>query len=190
MIPVTKFPRLLATAALGALLTVPLAGGAAHAEGPDATISLGKLDITHGVGAQPPQAAVDQFDLTTNFNNREASENHRCDSTNDSPTLGFVVVLQEGACGTAATPAGVTIPRLTKIGTNKYKFEGVTREGITVDATLTKLLTPAGSCGRWNLVLDATPIDLAAIQTNPVATTITLRDGSQGCLSTTAAIDQ
>ena len=89
MIPVTKFPRLLATAALGALLTVPLAGGVAHAEGPDATISLGKLDITHGVSAQ----AGDQFDLTTNFNNREASENHRCDSTNDSPTLGFVVVL-------------------------------------------------------------------------------------------------
>lgn len=183
---VTKFSGLLASAALGALMTVPLAGGVARAEGPDATVSLAKVDITHGVGAQP----ADQFDLTMNFNNREASENHRCDSTNDSPTLGFVVTLQDGACGTAATPAGVTIPKLTKIGTNRYRFEGVTHEGVTVDATLTKLLTPAGSCGKWNLVLDGTPIDLAAIQTNPVATTIILRDGSRGCLSATAAIDQ
>jgi len=183
---VAKSPKLLATAALGALLAVPLATGAARAEGRDASVNLSKLDITHGVGAQP----VDQFDLIMNFNNKEASEGNKCDSSNDSPVLGFVVTLQEGACGTASAPAGVTIPALHKIGTGKYRFEGVTREGVSVDATLTKLLTPAGSCGKWNLVLDGTPIDLAAIQTNPVATTIVLHDRSQGCLSATAAINQ
>jgi hypothetical protein len=182
-----KFPELLVTVALGALLTIPLPSGSARAEGSDATVSLSKLDITHGVVGYEP---IDQFDMITNFDNKEASENHRCDSSSDSPILGFVVTLQEGACGTAGAPAGLTIPKLTKISPNKYRFEGVTREGVTVDATLTKLLTPAGSCGKWNLVLDATPINLAAIQTNPVATAITLQDGSQGCLAATAAIDQ
>ncbi len=185
-IHVSKFPRMVSTAALGALLVVPMANRAAQAEGSDATVSLSKLDIAHGVGAEP----VDQFDMIMNFNNSEVSEGHKCDSTIDSPVLGFVVTLQEGACGSAATPSGVTIPKLTQIGTNRYRFEGVTREGATVDATLTKLLTPAGSCGKWNLVLDATPVDLSAIQTNPVATTITLRDHSQGCLAATASINQ
>jgi hypothetical protein len=183
---VAKSPKLFATAALGALLAVPLATGAARAEGHDASVNLSKLDITHGVGAEP----VDQFDLIMNFNNRETSEGNKCDSSNDSPTLGFVVTLQEGACGTASAPAGVTIPALRKIGPGKYRFEGVTREGVSVDATLTRLPTPVGSCGKWNLVLDGTPIDLAAIQNNPVATTITLQDRSQGCLGANAAIDQ
>jgi hypothetical protein len=125
-----------------------------------------------------------------NFNNKDAYENHKCDSSSDSPVLVFVVTLQEGACGIAATPSGVTVPKLTKIGLNKSRFEGVTRERVRVDATLTKLLTPAGSCGKWNLVLEGAPINLPAIQNVPVATTIILHDGSLGCLSAGAAIDQ
>jgi hypothetical protein len=183
---VAKSSTLFATAALGAWLAVPLATGSARAEGHDASVNLSKLDINHGVGIEP----VDQVDLIMNFNNRETSEGGQCDSTSDSPVLGFVVTLQEGACGTASPPAGVTIPALHKIGPGKYRFEGVTREGVSVDATLTKLLTPAGSCGKWHLVLDGTPIDLAAIQNNPVATTIILHDASSGCLGAAAAIDQ
>ena len=173
-----------ALAALGALLLFPLSPGAARAEGSDVTVTLSKLDISHGVGVEP----VDQYDLVANFNNTEASESGKCEPT-DVPTSGFVMSLQEGACGTTAAPATVTVPSLPKIGRNRYKFEGVTKEGVTVDATLTKLTTPKGSCGYWHLVLDATPIDLSSIQTNPVATSITLPDGSLGCLSATASIN-
>jgi hypothetical protein len=56
-IRVSKFPGLLSTAALG-LLAAPLAGGAARAEGPDATVSLSKLDITHGVDPNHPTSST------------------------------------------------------------------------------------------------------------------------------------
>jgi len=175
-----------AIAALGALLLVPLGRGVARAEGSDVTVTLSKLDITHGVGAEP----VDQYDLVANFNNTEASEGGKCERSSDVPINGFVVSLQEGACGTTTAAATVTVPPLPKIGKNQYKFEGVTKEGVMIDATLTRLTTPKKSCGNWHLVLDATPIDLSNIQTNPVATSLTLPDGSLGCLSATAAIDR
>ena len=135
--------------ALGTLLLVPLYGGNARAEGSDVTVTVSKLDITHGIGTEP----VDQVDLITNFNNKEASESHKCDPSSDSPVRGFVMNLQEGACGAGGASATLTIPKLPKIGLNKYKFQGVTKEGATVDATLTRLLTTAGSCGNWHLVL-------------------------------------
>lgn len=179
--------KLLAIAALGALLLVPLGSSTARPEGSDLTVTLSKLDITHGVGTEP----VDQVDLIANFKNTEASEGGKCDPSSDSPINGFVLGLQEGACVTTASAATVTVPSLSKIGKNKYKFEGVTKEGATVDATLTVLGKTGRSCGQWHLVLDATPLDLASILTNPVATSITLGDGSFGCLSTTAgAIDR
>ena len=176
----------LAITALGAWLFVPLAPSSARAEGSDLAVTLSKLDITHGVGAEP----IDQYDLVANFNNNEASDSHKCEGNNDLPSNGFVVTLQEGACGTAATSATVTIPKMSKSGKNQYRFEGATQEGANVDATLTRLATPKGSCGYWHLVLDATPVDLSSIQTAPVATSITLPDGSVGCLSATASIDQ
>ncbi len=178
--------RPLAIAALGALLLVPLGSSTVRAEGSDLTITLNKIDIMHGVGTEP----VDQIDLIANFNNAETSESRKCEPSSDSPINGFVVDLQEGACGTTAVAATLTVPSLRKISKNKYKFEGVTAEDATVDATLTMLRTPAGSCGKWHLVLDATPLDLSNIQINPVATSITLPDGSLGCLSATALIDR
>lgn len=176
--------RPMAIAALAALLLVAVGAGSAMAEGSDITVTLSKLDITHGVGTEP----VDQVDLIANFNNTEASEGGKCDPSTDLPTSGFVIGLQEGSCG--ASVETVTIPALTKIGKNRYKFEGVTKEGATADAVLTRLGKSGGSCGRWHLVLDATPVDLSSIQTNPVATSITLPDNSSGCLSVTARIDR
>src|SRR5271166_2518641 len=178
-----KLMKPLAIAALGALLLFPVGRSTARAEGSDLIVTLSKLDVTHGVGTEP----VDQVDLVANFNNTEASESAKCEQSSDSPSKGFVVSLQEGACGTSATATTVTIPSLRKIGKNRYKFEGVTQEGAMVDATLTMLATPPRSCGKWHLQLDATPVDLASIQNNPVATSITLTDGSLGCLSARAA---
>jgi len=185
-VSLATFTWTVAGIAFGSLLLLPLSARSARAEGSDMTVTVSKLDITHGIGTEP----VDQVDLITNFNNKEGSEGHRCDPSSDSPVAGFVVNLQEGACGPGGTPVTLTIPKLPKIGLNKYKFEGVTKEGATVDATLTKLITTAGSCGNWHLVLDATPVDLSSIQSNPVATMITLNDGSLGCLSAPARIDQ
>jgi hypothetical protein len=175
----------LAALAAASLWLLPAHFDAARAEGADMTVSISKLDITHGQGVEP----IDQMDLILNFNNTESSETGKCEATTDSPINGFTLDVAEGACGGVAA-ATVTVPKLSKIGTSKYKFEGVTKEGATVDATLTKLRTPAGSCGKWHLVLDATPLDLTAVQTNPVATTITLNEGSNGCLSANAAIDR
>ena len=180
------FMKPLAIATLGALLLVPVGRGTARAEGSDLTVTLSKLDIAHGVGTEP----VDQVDMIVNFNNTEASESAKCESAADSPIHGFVVGLQEGGCGTTAPGATLTVPSLRKIGKNKYKFEGVTQEGATVDATVTMLVTPARSCGKWHLVLDATPVDLSSILINPVATSIALADGSFGCLSATGRIDR
>jgi len=181
----SKVVRPMATVALGAVLLMPSMRGVAQAEGQDVTVTISKLDISHGVGVEP----VDQYDLTANFNNTESSEGSKCDKA-DSPVSGFVVSLQEGACGSVSAAVTETIPALHKIGTGKYKFEGITKEGATVDATLTKLTTPAGSCGNWHLVMDATPVDLSTVRTNPVATSVTLPDGSTGCLSATALIDR
>lgn len=177
----------LAIAALGALLLVPLCSSTVRAGSTDLTITLSKLDVTHGVGTEP----VDQVDLIANFKNTEASEGSKCDTSSDSPINGFVLGLQEGTCGTIAPATTVTVPSLSKIGKNKYKYEGVTIEGAVVDAILTVLGKSGRNCGQWHLVLDATPLDLASIQTNPVATSITLGDGSFGRLLTTAgAIDR
>jgi len=176
----------LAIAALGALLLLPVGLGTARAEGSDLTITLSKLDIAHGVGTEP----VDQVDMILNFNSTEASESGNCESASGSPIHGFVMGLQEGACETTAPAATLTVPSLRKIGKNKYKFEGATQEGATVDAILTMLVTPAGSCGKWHLKLDATPVDLSSIKTNPVATSIALSDASLGCLSAAARIDR
>ena len=180
------FTKPLAIVALGALLLFPVGLGTAYAEGSDVTVSLSKLDVTHGVGTEP----IDQVDLIANFNNTEASESGTCESSSDSPINGFVVSLREGACGTTAAAATLTVPSLRKIGKKRYKFEGVTTEGATVDATLTVLGTTPGSCGRWHLVMDATPVDLSSIHVNPVATSIALSDGSFGCLSAKARIDR
>jgi hypothetical protein len=64
-------------------------------------------------------------------------------------------------------------------------------QGATVDALLRTLKTPVGTCGSWSLRVDAVNVNLAAIRRNPVAVTITLPDGSLGCLGITSAlIDQ
>ncbi len=182
----STFMKTLALAALGSLLLVAVGRGTTRAEGSDLTVTLSKLDVAHGIGSEP----VDQVDLILNFNNTEASESGNCESTSDSPIHGFVVGLQEGACEATAGAATVTVPSLRKIGKNKYKFEGITQEGATVDAILTMLVTPAGSCGKWHLKLDATPVDLSSIKNNPVATSIALSDASFGCLSATGRIDR
>ena len=64
-------------------------------------------------------------------------------------------------------------------------------EGATADAVLRTLKRLPGTCGSYSLRVDAVNVNLAAVRRNPVAVTITLPDGSSGCLAiNNALIDQ
>ena len=162
------------------------AGLANAAEGQEVTVHSGKVDITHGVGTEP----IDQVDIVMTFTNTETADGSVCEGPSDSPvTQGVIVTLQQGSCGSGVAGAQVTIPHFTPRPKAKAlaKFEGTTVEGARVDALLRTLGTPAGTCGMWNLKLDAVPLDLSSITTNPVALSITLADGSYGCVTVSKA---
>jgi len=70
-------------------------------------------------------------------------------------------------------------------------FEGLTKEGATADAVLRTLKRLPGTCASYSLRVDAVRVNLAAVKRNPVAVTVTLPDGSSGCLAiNNALIDQ
>jgi hypothetical protein len=76
-------------------------------------------------------------------------------------------------------------------GSNVAAFEGLTDEGATADATLRTLTRLPGTCGSYSLRVDVINVNLAAVRRNPVEVTITLPDGSSGCLAiNNALIDQ
>ena len=180
--------QVFSVAALVSLLI--LSGGLAFcAETNEIIIHSGRVDITHGVGAEP----IDQLDIAITFTNTEASEGGVC-HPGDSPVgYGIVVSLQEGTCvAPTSTPVVLTIPKFTRISPySKFaKFQGVTKEKVNVDALLRILPKPVGVCGLYNLKLDALPLDMSAITANPVALSITLGDGSSGCVTVSNAIFQ
>lgn len=187
-----KTGRILGSIAAGAfavVLACQAGGVASAAEGNDLIIHSSKVDITHGVGAEP----IDQMDVVLTFSNTERSERGRCEKAADSPvTHGLTLTVQEGYCGAGGAGAQVTVPSFRPIpGTSSARYEGITIEGANVDALLRKLPTPAGSCGLWNLTLDAVPLNLSAVRSNPVAVSITVADGSTSCVNVTnALIDQ
>jgi hypothetical protein len=158
-------------------------------EGQEVTVHSGKVDIAHGVGAEP----IDQVDLILTFSNTESREAHACEKLADNPvTKGIEVSLQEGYCGTAAAATNIRIPgfKPTYPGSPLARFEGTTG-GAVVDGLLKTLPTPAGSCGMWNLTMDAIPVNLSRIYHNPVALSVLFPDGSRGCVTVTnALIDQ
>lgn len=175
--------------AFAAALVCQLAS-AARAEGRDLTVNSSRVDITHGVGAEP----IDQVDVILTFSNTEASESHVCEKTADNPVAhGLDVSLQEGYCGTLAPATHITVPYFKPIypGSPSARFEGKSLQGAVVDGLLRTLPTPAASCGMWNLTLDAVPVNLSRIYHNPVAVTVQFADGSKGCVTiNNALIDQ
>jgi hypothetical protein len=182
--------RIAVAGSLAAALVGQVAGSAGAVEGREVTVNSGKVDITHGVGAEP----IDQVDLILTFTNTEAAGGHVCEKLTDNPvTKGLEVSLQEGYCGTAAPAANLTVPHFKPIslGSLFARYEGATIQGAVVDATLRTLPTPAHTCGMWNLTLDAVPVNLSRISHNPVAVSVRLPDGSMGCVTVTnALIDQ
>ena len=186
----SRMVRISLTGAFAAALVCQVAGNAGAVEGQEVTVHSGKVDITHGVGAEP----IDQVDIIMTFTNTERADGHVCEKATDDPVVhGLVVALQEGYCGTSAPAAHVTIPSFkpTYKGSPLARFEGTTVERAVVDGLLRTLPTPAGTCGMWNLTLDAIPLNLSRINHNPLALSVRLPDGSRGCVNVTnALIDQ
>ena len=85
----------------------------------------------------------------------------------------------------------MTIPFFHKVSLTLGLFDGAISGGGFADATLHKLTRLPGTCGSYNVRVDAVNVNLAAVRRNPVAVTVTLPDGSSGCLAiNNALIDQ
>ena len=172
-----------------ALLALGLSRGQARAQAGDVVVTGATVDMTHFVGREP----IDQIDLTANFTNNELAEGKRCEPADNLLFHGVKVTVQQGFCGAKTAKSNVTIPFFQPLAPKSAlaNFSGFSMEGATVDALLRTLKTPLGTCGAWSLRVDAVNVNLAAIRRNPVAVTITLPDGSFGCLGITSAlIDQ
>lgn len=170
--------------ALVAFLLLPY-GRSMGAETGEIVIHTGSVDITHGVGGVEP---IDQLDVSLTFTNTEASEGGVCHASDSPITGGLRLAVQQGACGTLSTPVKVRIPNFTRIAPGFFKFEGLNAANVSIDALLRRLPKPAGTCSRFNLRIDALPLDLSSITTNPVALSIQLPDGSTGCVTITNAL--
>ncbi len=177
--------RMLVAAAAVALL-VSYADRVPAAETDEVIVNSAKLDITHGSGSEP----IDQADMVVTFTSAETGEGAVCENSDAPVSVGVTVTLQQGVCGTATSGERVTIPFFTPVAqaSRVAKFEGATASGANVDAVL-RTLRPRHSCGRWNLRLDAVPLDLSTITNDPVALSVTLPDGSFGCATVNARID-
>ena len=173
----------------GLLLMVAFATGKAMAQAGDMVVHVATVDVTHFAGTEP----VDQIDMTATFTNNEFKELKHCEAA-DAPILhGVKVGVQQGLCGSATHINNITIPFFHPLSptSNLAVFEGVTVQKATADAVLRTLRRLPGTCGTWSLRIDAINVNLASIKRNPVAVTVTMPDGSSGCLAiNTALIDQ
>ena len=171
-----------------ALLVVGFTSGKAMAQAGDVVVHAATVDLTHIAGTEP----VDQIDMTATFTNNEFKELGHCEDNTDSLILhGVKVTVQQGLCGTTARKSNMTVPFFRPLSPTLATFEGLTNEGATADAILHTLTRLPGTCGTYSVRVDAVNVNLAAVRRNPVAVTITLPDGSSGCLSiNNALIDQ
>ena len=171
------------------LLVLIFATGSAVAQGGDVVVHNATVDVTHLTGTEP----VDQIDMTANFTNNEFAESKHCESADSLIDHGVKVTVQQGLCSAKSRKSKLTVPFFKPLspGSNVASWEGITVERATADAVLRTLKRLPGTCGSYTLRLDAVNVNLAAIKQNPVAVTITLPDGSSGCLAINdAKIDQ
>lgn len=171
------------------LLALGVSTGNAVAQAGDVVVHAATVDLTHLTGTEP----VDQIDMTATFTNNEFVELKRCEAADSLILHGVKVTVQQGLCGATSRKSNMTIPFFFPLSptSNLAAFQGFTNEGATADALLRTLKRLPGTCGSYSLRVDAINVNLAAVRRNPVAVTITLPDGSSGCLSiNNALIDQ
>jgi hypothetical protein len=171
------------------LLALGVSTGNAVAQAGDVVVHAATVDLTHLTGTEP----VDQIDMTATFTNNEFVELKRCEAADSLILHGVKVTVQQGLCGATSRKSNMTIPFFVPLSptSNLAAFQGFTNEGATADALLRTLKRLPGTCGSYSLRVDAINVNLATVRRNPVAVTITLPDGSSGCLSiNNALIDQ
>ena len=169
------------------LLMVSLATGKAMAQAGDVVVHAATVDLTHFAGTEP----VDQIDMTATFTNNELAELRHCEAADSMVFHGVKVAVQQGLCGATTRKSNMTVPFFRPLSSTLAQFDGFTYEGATADAVLQTLRRLPGTCGSYSLRVDAVNVNLAAVRRNPVAVTITLPDGSSGCLAiNNALIDQ
>jgi hypothetical protein len=171
------------------LLMAAFTTGKAMAQAGDVVVHAATVDLTHFTGTEP----VDQIDMTATFTNNEFKELKHCEPADSLILHGVKVTVQPGLCGTTARKSNMTIPFFKPLspGSSLAAFEGLTIERATADAVLHTLTRLPGTCGSYAVRVDAVNVNLAAVKRNPVAVTITLPDGSSGCLAiNNALIDQ
>ena len=154
-----------------------------------AVVHAATVDLTHFTGTEP----VDQIDMTATFTNNEFKELRHCEAADSLILHGVKVGVQQGLCGSATHITNITIPFFRPLSPTSTlaAFEGLTVQGATADALLQTLKTLPGTCGSYSLRIDAINVNLATVKRNPVAVTVTLPDGSSGCLAiNNALIDQ
>jgi len=170
-------------------LTLLIAGFATQrsmAQAGDVVVHAATVDLTHNPGTEP----VDQIDMTASFTNNEFAEHRTCEPVDEPFTKGVTVSVQPGLCGAATRKTNIIIPQFTKVSPTLGLFEGFIGKA-QIDAVLHKLTRLPGTCGSYNVRVDAVNVNLANVKRNPVAVTVTLPDGSSGCLGiNTALIDQ
>jgi hypothetical protein len=162
--------------------------GNAMAQAGDVVVHTATVDITHLTGIEP----IDQIDMTASFTNNEFKELRHCEAADSVILHGVKVGIRQGLCGTT-TNTKITIPFFPPLapGSNLAVLEGLTPQKATADAVLRTLPRLPGTCGSWSLRIDAIDVNLATVNRNPVAVTVTLPDGSFGCLAiNNALIDQ
>ena len=168
------------------LLIVGFATGRAMAQAGDVVVHTATVDLTHLVGTEP----VDQIDMTASFTNNEFAEHRTCEPVDEPFTKGVTVSVQPGLCGAATRKTNMIIPHFTKVSPTLGLFEGFIGKA-QIDAVLHKLTRLPGTCGSYNVRVDAVNVNLAAVKRDPVAVTVTLPDRSSGCLGiNNALIDQ
>lgn len=169
------------------LLTMAFVSGNARAQAGDVVVHASTVDITHFPGTEP----IDQIDMTATFTNNELAELKHCEPADSMVIHGVKVTVQQGLCGTVTRKNNMTVPFFHPLSPTLAVFEGLTNEGATADAALHTLTKIPGTCGSYALRVDAVNVNLASVRRNPVAVTVTLPDGSSGCLSiNNALIDQ
>ena len=170
-----------------ALLVVGFSTGKAMAQAGDVVVHATTVDVTHFPGTEP----VDQIDMTATFTNNELAELKHCEAADSLILHGVKVSVQQGLCTSTSRISNMTIPFFRPLSPTLAAFEGLTDEGATADALLRTLKKLPGTCGTYSVRVDAINVNLAVVRRNPVAVTVTLPDGSSGCLAiNNALIDQ
>jgi hypothetical protein len=175
--------------------------GAQEAPGHIQIDSSAELQIDQSGNTEPS----DSFELQATFTNNDLNAESSCDG-DDPVAQGLTITLGTGSCGSSTGVVTVVIPPFSstddaRFGAASKKHGGHKKhknhfklkmpvtasnpssgqtENASLDASITVLPTPAGTCGQWSIDAEVSNVDLSALTANPVVVSIGQGDDS-GC---------